>query len=127
MRHAQLDFMPQLLERVGHPMNRTADRHGITTRDVTRVVVFAMMVFAPGQAIVAQKAERLSNWTSPVFPVAEYVARRRAALAVLGTEDVLLVSSAEGTSSGDTFRQSDDFEYLVGLELVSHAQGSVRA
>ena len=98
-------------------MNRTADRHGRTTRDAARVAVFAMMVFAPGPAIVAQHAERLTSWTSPVLPVAEYVARRRAALAVLGPNDVLLVPSAEGTSSGDTFRQSDDFEYLVGLEI----------
>ncbi len=98
-------------------MNRTAGRRGRATRDATRLVILAMMAFAPGQALVAQRAERLSNWTSPVFPVAEYVARRRAALAVLGPDDVLLVPSAEGTSSGDTFRQSDDFEYLVGLEI----------
>jgi Xaa-Pro aminopeptidase len=98
-------------------MNRTADRHCRTTRDLARLVVFAMMAIAPRQAIVAQRAERLSNWTSPIFPVAEYVARRRAALAMLGADDVLLVPSAEGTSSGDTFRQSDDFEYLVGLEI----------
>ncbi|MEO5814689.1 MAG: aminopeptidase P N-terminal domain-containing protein, partial [Gemmatimonadaceae bacterium] len=98
-------------------MNHTAHRHGRTTRDAARVVFFAIMAFAPGQAIVAQRAERLTSWTSPVFPVAEYVARRRAAIALLGTDDVLLIPSAEGISSGDTFRQSDDFEYLVGLEI----------
>ncbi|MEP7001158.1 MAG: hypothetical protein ABI969_11810, partial [bacterium] len=65
-------------------MNRTAGRYCRTTRDAARVVVFAMLAFVPRQAIVAQHAERLSNWTSPIFPVAEYVARRRAALAVLG-------------------------------------------
>ncbi len=86
-------------------------------RPVARLVLFALMAFAPAQAIVAQHAERLSSWTAPVFPVAEYVARRRAALAALGTDDVLLVPSAEGTSGGDTFRQFDDFEYLVGLEI----------
>ena len=86
-------------------------------RAAARIIVLAMMAFTPSQAIIAQHAERLSSWTSPVFPVAEYVARRRAALAVLDTGDVLLVPSAEGTSSGDTFRQSDDFEYLVGLEI----------
>ncbi len=65
----------------------------------------------------AQRAERFTGWTHPVFPVAEYIARRAAALASLGVNDVLLVPSAEGTSGGETFRQLDDFEYLVGLEV----------
>lgn len=87
---------------------------------------------APGSSIVAllalltlshpapthgQNAERLTAWTHPVFPVAEYVARRAAVLEALGREGVLLVPSREGTSSGETFRQSDDFEYLAGLEI----------
>lgn len=52
-----------------------------------------------------------------MFPAAEYAARRASALTLLGRDDVLLVPSAEGTSGGETFRQLDDFEYFVGLEV----------
>ena len=65
----------------------------------------------------AQRAERLTDWTRPVFAAAEYSARRVLALARLGANEVLLIPSAEGTSGGETFRQLDDFEYLVGLEI----------
>ena len=73
--------------------------------------------FASHSALTAQQPERLTAWTHPTFPVAEYIARRAAALSSLGNDDVLLVPSAEGTSSGDTFRQADDFEYFAGLEI----------
>lgn len=66
---------------------------------------------------LAQRGERLTRWTHPVFPAAEYVARRAAVLAAMGENDVLLVPSADGTSGGETFRQLDDFEYLVGWEV----------
>ncbi|MEO7963233.1 MAG: Xaa-Pro peptidase family protein, partial [Gemmatimonadaceae bacterium] len=80
-----------------------------------------LATLASGSSVSAQTytpppPERLTNWSRPVFPVAEYVSRRAAALALLDSNDVLLVASAEGTSSGETFRQLDDFEYLVGLE-----------
>ncbi len=65
----------------------------------------------------AQRRERFTAWTAPVFPAAEYGARRAAALEGLRAGEVLLVPSAEGTSGGETFRQLDDFEYLVGLEV----------
>ncbi len=72
----------------------------------------------PGARGRAQGVERLTNWTHPVFPVAEYTARCAAILANIGENDVLLVPSAEGTSGGETFRQLDDFEYLVGVEVA---------
>lgn len=78
-------------------------------------VLLALLLGAPGAS--AQRPERLTDWTRPVFPAAEYAARRNAALAALRADDVLLVPSAEGTSGGETFRQLDDFEYLVGLEV----------
>ncbi len=65
----------------------------------------------------ASRLERFTAWTQPTFPVAEYTARRARARTLLGPNDVLVVPSAEGTSGGETFRQLDDFEYLVGLEL----------
>ena len=65
----------------------------------------------------AQRAERYTDWTRPVFPAAEYSEHRARALASLGAGDVLLVPSGEGTSGGETFRQRDDFEYFTGLEV----------
>jgi len=74
-------------------------------------------LFPDSQPRAVSRGERLTAWTHPTFPSAEYVARRSRARTLLGTNDVLVVPSAEGTSSGETFRQLDDFEYLVGLEL----------
>ena len=67
--------------------------------------------------LAAQRPERFTEWTAPVFPVAEYVARRAVLMGQLSDRDVLLVPGAEGTSGGETFRQLDDFEYFVGLEV----------
>ena len=78
----------------------------------------AVTLAAPLATAEAQRGERLTGWTHPVFPVAEYVDRRTAALAALGDNDVLVIPSAEGTSGGDTFRQLDDFEYFAGLEVA---------
>ncbi len=65
----------------------------------------------------ARPAERFTAWSRPVFPPAEYATRRALALVRLAEDEVLLVSSAEGTSAGETFRQLDDFEYFAGLEV----------
>jgi len=88
-------------------------------RQASSVRLFLILsTFAvPSSALQPQHPERFTAWTHPVFPVAEYVARRAAALGLLRDNDLLLVPSAEGTSSGETFRQLDDFEYLVGLEV----------
>jgi Xaa-Pro aminopeptidase len=87
---------------------------------IPRIIVSGAAVLAAALTAApaaAQRMERFSDWTRPVFPAAEYVTRRGAALAALGGDEVLLVPSAEGTSGGETFRQLDDFEYFVGLEL----------
>ena len=87
-------------------------------RVTRRVFVAALLSVAP--ALGAQRptrAERFTDWTHPVFPRGEYLERRARAFAALGENDVLLIPSAEGTSSGETFRQADDFEYLAGLEV----------
>ena len=65
----------------------------------------------------AAAPERFTAWSRPAFPAAEYAARRALALARLAEDEVLLVPGSEGTSTGETFRQLDDFEYLVGLEV----------
>ena len=79
--------------------------------------VLSLVMHTTAPRAESQGAERFTSWTHPVFPVAEYSARRAAAINALGDNDVLLVPSAEGTSGGETFRQLDDFEYLVGLEV----------
>jgi len=84
---------------------------------VRYVCAIGAALLAAAERSPAQAPERFTAWTRPDFPVAEYVARRSAVLAMLDTSAVLLVPSAEGTSSGETFRQADDFEYFVGLEV----------
>ena len=81
------------------------------------VALLALLTLSHPASANGQHPERLTAWTHPVFPVAEYVARRAAVLEALGNDGVLLVPAREGTSGGDTFRQSDDFEYLAGLEI----------
>lgn len=81
------------------------------------VLVSVAGVAASPQSLRAQRPETFSTWTSPVFPAAEYVARRASALGRMGEHDMWLVPSSEGTSGGETFRQLDDFEYFVGLEV----------
>ncbi len=92
----------------------------MTTRPSSRQALAVLLMAAgPLRALplAAQRPERFTAWTAPVFPVAEYVTRRAAVAERLGARDVLLVPSAEGTSGGETFRQLDDFEYFVGLEV----------
>ena len=62
--------------------------------------------------------QRLADWTTLSFPEGEYQARREAVMRRLSTTGggVLLVPSAEGTSGGETFRQTNDFLYFTGLE-----------
>ena len=101
--------------RFGSVLRRLTRR---TTVDAAALIACALIVCALiAPRAHAQRAERLTDWTRPVFPAAEYAARRAAALTALGPNDVLLVPSAEGTSGGETFRQLDDFEYFVGLEV----------
>lgn len=84
---------------------------------VVRLLLAFATLAVPRSTLQPQRLEPFTAWTHPVFPVAEYVSRRTTALGLLRDNDLLLVPSAEGTSSGETFRQLDDFEYLVGLEV----------
>ncbi|MEO6403430.1 MAG: Xaa-Pro peptidase family protein [Vicinamibacteria bacterium] len=80
--------------------------------------LIATSVFAQSaKDATPRPVEVFSAWTRPTFPAAEYAARRKAALAQLKPGEVWLVPGAEGTSAGETFRQLDDFEYFVGLEV----------
>ncbi len=89
----------------------------LTAVTVPPRTLYALQAANGPAAPLSRRPERFTDWTHPVFPVNEYSARHAAALALLGANDVLLVPSGEGTSGGETFRQLDDFEYLVGLEI----------
>ena len=85
------------------------------------IAALAAMIVCPSAMRSQRPAaalERFTAWSRPVFPAAEYADRRALALARLAQDDVLLVPGGEGTSPGETFRQLDDFEYLVGLEVT---------
>ena len=85
-------------------------------RVIIRAAVIWIGLHAAAPLAAAQRAERFTAWTHPTFPLAEYLSRRDAVMRALG-DRILLVPGAEGTSTGETFRQLDDFEYLAGLEV----------
>ena len=63
--------------------------------------------------------ERFAAWSHIGFSPPEYQARRSRLLDLLRGRGggVFLIPSASGLTTGDTFRQSDDFLYFTGLEL----------
>jgi len=81
---------------------------------------WAIVLVVAARPLSAQTPEqRYTDWARPSFASVEYVARRAALLERLAASGggVMLVPSADGVTSGDTFRQLDDFLYLTGLEL----------
>lgn len=67
----------------------------------------------------ATRAEPFFDWTELEFAPEVHAARRRRLAERLAASGggVFLTPSREGTSSGETFRQTDDFLYFTGLEL----------
>ena len=64
------------------------------------------------------REERFFDWTQLQFPAETYAARRAALGTALGdSKQLFLCPAASGFTSGDTFRQLDDFLYFSGLEL----------
>lgn len=63
--------------------------------------------------------QRFFEWTALPFAATEYRLRRQALTARLQQSGggVFLAPSADGATSGGTFRQENDFLYLTGLEL----------
>jgi poly(3-hydroxybutyrate) depolymerase len=78
----------------------------------------------PAQAATTPE-QRFFDWTQLQFPAEVHAARRARLADALRAEDnhqgtgqaVFLSASSEGFSQGETFRQTDDFLYLTGLEL----------
>jgi len=91
---------------------------------ITRLL-FLLVVLSYPSGVHAQNSdreERFFDWTSLQFPISEYESRRDALFDALdGQVGVVLVTSGHGLSHGDTFRQSNDFLYLTGLELPGSA------
>ena len=67
----------------------------------------------------ATPEQRFFEWTTLPFQRGEFRLRRQAAIAQMQQSGggVLLIPSVEGITSGETFRQHDDFLYFTGLEL----------
>ncbi len=95
----------------------------MTNRLATTLIWLAWGLTAP---LTAQQdrgrpppPQRFWDWTTLPFSATELRLRRQAMLAQLQQSGggVLLVPSAEGSTSGETFRQETDFLYFTGLEL----------
>lgn len=89
------------------------------------IALLAVALLAPGLRLSAQDAgnrmpeQRFFEWTDLAFAPTEYRLRRRAMIAQLQQTGggVYLTPSADGATSGGTFRQENDFLYFTGLEL----------
>ncbi len=90
-----------------------------------RLIVILVALWAhaaPGAAQEPRSGEleqRFFEWTALPFSQTEFRLRRRAVIAQLQQSGggVLLLPSADGLTSGGTFRQQDNFLYFTGLEL----------
>ncbi len=87
-------------------------------------ILFGLVTYAEMPATAQDQGgstpqQAFFEWTSLQFPQTEYRLRRQAMVAQLQQSGggVLLVPSADGFTSGATFRQLDNFLYLTGLEL----------
>ena len=93
-------------------MSRLA-RGGVCTGLVGLVVLTAVALARPQTA-----EESFFDWTALQFPKEVHAVRRAAlATALADSEAIFLAPSRDGFSSGETFRQLDDFLYFTGLEL----------
>ncbi len=82
-------------------------------------VGFLLFVALPVFGVAQRPQERFASWSRPGFPPAEYQARRTRLMELLrrGGGGVFLIPSGSGSTTGDTFRQADNFLYFTGLEL----------
>jgi Xaa-Pro aminopeptidase len=67
-------------------------------------------------ADVAAKASREAEPYAPIFPADEFVARRARVLDAIGDGAYALLQGAGPVAAYDVFRQSNDFQYLCGVE-----------
>ena len=89
------------------------------------IALLAAAVIAPAAPLSAQgihdraPEQRFFEWTDLPFAPIEFRMRRQAMIAQLQQTGggVYLAPSADGATSGSTFRQENDFLYFTGLEL----------
>jgi Xaa-Pro aminopeptidase len=95
------------------------------SRRISLALMTLLLVY-PGIPLTAQRTgrsgaqeQRFFDWTTLPFASTEFRLRRQAMMAQLqqSGRGVFLSPSAEGFTSGETFRQEDDFFYFTGLEL----------
>ena len=70
-----------------------------------------------GQLFSQTPEQQFFDWTSMQFSKEEYQARRDKLVKQLAEGGIYLTAARDGFSSGETFRQLDDFNYFSGLEL----------
>ncbi len=100
---------------------------------MNRLILFAFL-FVFSWTLLAQTPEQpYFEWTNLPFTNTELLLRRENLMAHLYKQDktgLVIIPARDGFSSGETFRQADDFYYFTGLELPNSllvldlAQGS---
>lgn len=86
------------------------------------IQLIVALCVSPAILVAAQEPppeERFLDWTNRQFPLAEYEARRESMVERLRGVGggVFLIPSGDGVTHGTTYRQTDGFNYFVGLEL----------
>lgn len=80
------------------------------------LIVFAM----PGVSVAQTPVQYYFDWTEMPFSKQELTKRRSNLIQELtksGKSGIVIIPSRDGFSTGETFRQLDDFYYFTGLEL----------
>jgi Xaa-Pro aminopeptidase len=84
------------------------------------LALFLSSFLLPSNSFAQTPEQAYFDWTSLPFSKEELAGRRNNLVRILdheGIEGLLLIPSRDGFSSGETFRQLDDFYYFTGLEL----------
>ena len=90
---------------------------------IPRALISCCLLLLAVASVVAQPPsetpeQSFFDWTEIQFPKEAHQQRRQALATALAEKGgIFLTPSRDGFSSGETFRQLDDFLYLTGLEL----------
>jgi len=89
------------------------------TQQVAFLATFFLSVAFQTLSQNVTPTQKFFDWTSLQFPKEEYAARRNKLVELLKSSGggIYLTTSKDGFSSGETFRQLDDFNYFSGLEV----------
>ena len=89
------------------------------TRQVVFLTTFLLSITFHTFSQSTTPEQKFFDWTSMQFPKEEYATRRDKLVELLKSSGggIYLTTSKDGFSSGETFRQLDDFNYFTGLEV----------